>query len=56
MSWKPKDFEDYLMEVCFKQNSAVLDDDRPDFFDDWICNLEPHEWLEYGEKYKRGEK
>lgn len=52
MSWTYKDFEDYLQEVFHKTDGCcVLDDDLPDAFNDWLCNLDIEEWLEYGEKY-----
>jgi len=50
---KHRDFEDFLMDkFASTDGNCVLDDDMPDAFDDWICNLEVDEWLEYGEKYK----
>lgn len=29
-------FEKYLEEKCFAANTTVLDDDMPDFFDNWL--------------------
>lgn len=49
---KHYNFDDYLMEVCFTQNIYILDDDQPDFYNEWLDNLSVDEWIEYGEKYK----
>ena len=48
-----KDFQDYLMERCFVDNPQVLDDDQPDFFDDWLCDLDTDDWIKYGNEYAR---
>lgn len=50
-----KDFEDFLITIFtdsikFTEND-VLDDDFPDAFDNWLCNLDVGQWIEYGEKY-----
>lgn len=29
-------FEKYLEDKCFEDNPTVLDDDMPDYFNDWI--------------------
>ena len=44
-------FEEYLEEVCFNENPTVLDDDMPDFFDNWLANLEVDEWLKHGDAF-----
>ena len=46
-------FEDYLMEKCFEENRAVLDDDQPDFFDEWLCNLDVDDWIKYGNDFSK---
>lgn len=33
-------FKEYLEERCFDQNPTVLDDDMPDFFDNWEPDVE----------------
>lgn len=44
-------FEDYLKEVCFKINPSVLDDDMPDFFDNWLSDLEGEDYTRYAELF-----
>lgn len=34
-----KTFEEYLQEQCFEENPTVLDDDMPDYFDDWVSDI-----------------
>lgn len=31
-----KTFEEYLEKRCFDENPTVLDDNMPDFFDNWL--------------------
>lgn len=50
-SMKYKNFEDYLEEICFSENPTVLDDDMPDFFDNWFSELDAQEITEYTEAY-----
>lgn len=51
----PKDttekFEDYLKDVCFEANPTVLDDDMPDFFDDWIESQEAEDFIRLADQY-----
>jgi hypothetical protein len=45
-----KDFEEFLED----EHSEVyvgLDDDMPDDFNYWLCDLDPDEWIELGDKY-----
>lgn len=54
---KYKNFEDYLMQ-CFADKirfteDDVLDDDFPDAFDAWLCDLDIEEWIKYGDNYKK---
>jgi hypothetical protein len=44
-------FKNYLEEVCFEDNGMVLDDDMPDFFNNWLTDLQVDDWLEYGDKF-----
>ena len=44
-------FESHLEFICFEENPQILDDDRPDFFDNWLTELEVEEWLKYGNEY-----
>ena len=50
MSKKYK-FEEYLEDVCFEANPTVLDDDMPDFFDEWISNLQEEDYLRLADEY-----
>ena len=56
---KFKDFEDYLSQVFAEGDGyTCLDDDFPDAFDDWLCKLEPDDYIRFGNKYgeiKKGE-
>lgn len=47
-------FENYLEEICFTINPSVFDDDMPDFFDNWIGELEGEDYVKYGQLF--GEK
>ncbi len=49
---KTQTFEEYLEEQCFTgENNMVLDDDMPDFLDNWIGNLDVQEVIDYAEEY-----
>lgn len=49
-----KDFEDYLSQVfVMGDGSHCLDDDFPEAFDEWLCDLQPDDWLSYGNKYAK---
>lgn len=48
---KKVNFEDYLQDVCFSKNTHVLDDDIPDYFNDWLGKLDNEELIEYGQMY-----
>lgn len=53
-SYRFKDFEDYLMTVFAEGDGAtVLDDDFPDAFDNWLCDLEPDDFIRFGNIYGR---
>ena len=43
-------FETFLMEQHAKQYMGT-DDNMPDDFNKWLCNLEVDEWLAYGDKF-----
>lgn len=42
-------FEKYLEFCCFEENPQVLDDDGPDFFDNWLSNLDVSEVIIYAD-------
>ena len=46
-----KNFEDYLMEVCMLENSSVLDDESPEFFEEWLQELDVDDIINYADKY-----
>ena len=48
-----KNFEDFLQDKFIRQNPTILDDDIPDAFDEWLCEIEPELWIEYGDEYKK---
>lgn len=51
---KHKDFEDYLMDYfAMNDGRCVLDDDMPDAFDKWVCEIEVDDWLKYGDMYAK---
>jgi len=41
-------FQEYLEKVCFSENPTVLDDDMPEFFDNWLTQLEGEDLIAYG--------
>ena len=47
---KPQDFEDYLREI-HALGYMGSDDDMPDAFNQWLEDLEPADWLGYGQTY-----
>jgi len=49
--WSYKNFEDYMMEMHMKEEPCVLDDDLPDAFSDWLCDLDPQSMIDYADKY-----
>lgn len=46
-----KSFEDYLMDVCLRENPCVLDDQSVEFYEEWISDLEIDDWIKYAEQY-----
>lgn len=42
-------FEKYLEEQC--DYEAVLDDDMPDYLDNWISNLDIQEVMDYAQEW-----
>lgn len=43
-------FENYLQEICFKENPMILDDDMPDFFEKWLDEQEVAGIMKYAEE------
>ncbi|MEK6878041.1 MAG: hypothetical protein AABY22_00455 [Nanoarchaeota archaeon] len=46
-----KTFENYLEDICFKTNPTILDDDMPDFFDNWLGELEGEDYMKWAESF-----
>ena len=44
-------FEKYLEQVCFEANPMVLDDDMPDFFDDWLGSQNGEDYIRLADEY-----
>ena len=47
---KYRDFEDFLAEEHAKDYCG-LDDDMPDNFEAWLCDLDNQELIDYADKY-----
>lgn len=41
-------FDAFLEKKCWEENPQVLDDDMPDFLNDWLSELEPDRLIELG--------
>ena len=48
-----KSFEQYLEDQCFEENPTILDDDMPDFFDNWLGDQDTKMLLIYSEGWGR---
>jgi len=48
-----KSFEQYLEERCFELYPEILDDDMPDFFDNWLGDQDVESLLVYSEGWGR---
>ena len=46
-------FEEFLKDVCFRVHPSVLDDDMPDFFENWIGKLDVEDYMKWGEIFGR---
>jgi hypothetical protein len=46
-------FEDFLQEMCFKINDdqGILDDDMPDYFDNWLGTLDGEDYIKWADIY-----
>lgn len=49
-------FNDYLQTRCFEENPTVLDDDMPDFYDNWLSEIGVDLLMAYAEAWCAGEK
>ena len=45
-----KSFEGFLHNK-FGMEYVGLDDDYSDSFDDWLCDMDPDEWIALGDEY-----
>lgn len=49
-----KDFNDFMTDkFTTGPGKCVLDDEFPDAFNQWMADLDPFTWLDYGEQYQR---
>ena len=48
-----KSFEQYLEDHCFELHPEILDDDMPDFFDNWLGDQDVESLLVYSEGWGR---
>ena len=48
-----KTFEQYLEDQCFELHPEILDDDMPDFFDNWLGDQDVESLLVYSEGWGR---
>ena len=48
-----KSFEQYLEDQCFELHPEILDDDMPDFFDNWLGDQDIESLLVYSEGWGR---
>ena len=46
-----KTFNDYLEGICFEENPTILDDDMPDFFDNWVSELDNEQLISLAQKW-----
>ena len=44
-------FEQYLQKICFTINPEILDDAMPDFFNNWLGNLDSYELMKYAQLF-----
>ena len=44
-------FEDFLKDMCFSINPTVLDDNMPDYFDNWLSTLEGEDYIRYADSF-----
>ena len=48
-----KSFAQYLEDQCFELHPEILDDDMPDFFDNWLGDQDIESLLIYSEGWGR---
>ena len=51
LTWIYKNFEEYLQEMHMKEEPYVLDDDLPDAFSEWLCELDPDDMMVHADTY-----
>jgi len=51
-----KSFKRYLEDVCFELYPEILDDEMPDFFEDWLEEKELDLIIAYAEKWHTEQK
>ena len=45
-------FTQFLEKKFVEEHPAVLDDDLPDHFDNWLTELQVDEWIKLGDEFK----
>ena len=50
---RERNFEDFLQDMCFSINPTVLDDDMPDYFDNWLGELDGEDYIKYADIFAR---
>ena len=48
-----RNFEDYIAEKHHEEYPEVLDDELPDHFSDWLCEIDPQAVIDYAESYAK---
>lgn len=46
-------FEDFLQEKHIEERPQVLDDELPDDFNDWLCQLDVDQIIEWADEFAR---
>jgi len=44
-------FDQFLQSKCLEENPHILDDMLPDFFSNWILEVDVQELIDYGQEY-----
>lgn len=45
-----KNFEEYLIEI-YAEKYAGIKEAMPDAFDEWLCNMDVYDMIDYSDKY-----
>ena len=50
---RKRDFKEFLEEVHIEIFPQVIDDDLPDHFSDWLCEMEQDDMIDYANLHQR---